>query len=517
MRGSRDRVSPDTGSGVGPSLGERGRGPRGCSPWPGRDKDTERPSPLTLVMARMARETLQGGDEQPIRKGMQASGWSKTVHSFLQGEHPEVSAPVSPPAYRMIATLPCSAGSLCGQVPAPPTSPGRAQSTGKAGEDSGHSHRPARMVATKTSLYGSLSIPWGPAGGAALSRISLVPGSQLAFLDHRAALWSGKNPLRFLKQSSGRNHLITRSSALGWLVRGCWGWAAPTTPPGSGLRARGQGAEPCTPLLTSMGPRGAHSGAFPATDQSSLAPPSPLGEVSATGQGGWEGNRGDMELKCPPWSLAQVDGGDSDRSTPAPMPQTPRAHTCLSLVVPDALCQRADQAGGTPIAPSSPHTEHVLSCAPQHPMQVLEPRCTLKGWLVQARERRSSGLGSLCPPCGPLLPEWACAQPASSSSSSLWSTTSERKEPLRFHLFQEALRPLPGGLHWKPGCLQLLPSAPHPHTDSGPEGRIQGHAGAARQAQSNPDVPCHLWGSRVQLWWGEAPPEALGSHEEQLP
>lgn len=60
---------------------------------------------------------------------------------------------------------------------------------------------------------------WGVEVGGAdaqLSRICLVPGSQRSFLDRSAALWSGKNPLRFLKQSSRRNHLIVRVFPL-WL------------------------------------------------------------------------------------------------------------------------------------------------------------------------------------------------------------------------------------------------------------------------------------------------------------
>lgn len=41
--------------------------------------------------------------------------------------------------------------------------------------------------------------------------IHLDPRSQLALLDRRAALWSGKNPLRTLKQSSGHHCLIARA------------------------------------------------------------------------------------------------------------------------------------------------------------------------------------------------------------------------------------------------------------------------------------------------------------------
>lgn len=64
-------------------------------------------------------------------------------------------------------------------------------------------------------------------GCSLLSGISLVPGSQLSFLDRRAALWSGKNPLRFLKQSSRHNHLIVR-------VFMCWA-RLPPPPSTSGL------------------------------------------------------------------------------------------------------------------------------------------------------------------------------------------------------------------------------------------------------------------------------------------
>jgi hypothetical protein len=42
-------------------------------------------------------------------------------------------------------------------------------------------------------------------------------GSRLSFLGRRAALWSGKNPLRFLQQRSGCNHLIVRAAMSGWL------------------------------------------------------------------------------------------------------------------------------------------------------------------------------------------------------------------------------------------------------------------------------------------------------------
>lgn len=64
--------------------------------------------------------------------------------------------------------------------------------------------------------------------------ILLDPRSQLALLDRGAALWSGKNPLRILKQSSGHNHLIAGAST----------WAAVSAssqealglhPPGSGV------------------------------------------------------------------------------------------------------------------------------------------------------------------------------------------------------------------------------------------------------------------------------------------
>lgn len=58
--------------------------------------------------------------------------------------------------------------------------------------------------------------PWVGEGSSARlgpQSIRLDPRSQLALLDRRAALWSGKNPLRILKQSSGHNHLIGRAFA----------------------------------------------------------------------------------------------------------------------------------------------------------------------------------------------------------------------------------------------------------------------------------------------------------------
>lgn len=56
--------------------------------------------------------------------------------------------------------------------------------------------------------------------------IRLDPRSQLALLDRRAALWSGKNPLRILKQSSGHNHLVAGAST----------WAAVSTSSQEALR-----------------------------------------------------------------------------------------------------------------------------------------------------------------------------------------------------------------------------------------------------------------------------------------
>lgn len=64
--------------------------------------------------------------------------------------------------------------------------------------------------------------------------IRLDPRSQLALLDRRAALWSGKNPLRILKQSSGHNHLIAGTST--WdAVSASSQEALGLHPPGSGV------------------------------------------------------------------------------------------------------------------------------------------------------------------------------------------------------------------------------------------------------------------------------------------
>lgn len=79
----------------------------------------------------------------------------------------------------------------------------------------------ARLLQTLKHWVGDgSSAPLGP------QSIRLDPRSQLALLDRRAALWSGKNPLRILKQSSGHNHLVAGAST----------WAAVSTSSQEALR-----------------------------------------------------------------------------------------------------------------------------------------------------------------------------------------------------------------------------------------------------------------------------------------
>lgn len=196
--------------------------------------------------------TAENSGEQPVTRGMQASvlhwrggaagsGGARLPRGEKQSGTPQdeptdICASVSLPENEMMTAAPTLQGDgrVClfavpGRVLAHQLgslSPARLEGQGRDGQQ-------LRPPAAPLALPRRAAQPggWGWGADAQLLRgISLVPGSQLSLLDRRAALWSGKNPLRFLKQSSRHNHLIVRVFTL-------LGWAAPSPThlrPGSG-------------------------------------------------------------------------------------------------------------------------------------------------------------------------------------------------------------------------------------------------------------------------------------------
>lgn len=200
--------------------------------------------------------TAENSGEHPVTRGMQASvlhwrggaagsGGARLPRGEKQSGTPQdeptdICASVSLPENEMMTAAPTLQGdgrvclfavpgrALAHQLG--PLSPG-SEGQGRDGQRLRPPAAPAPLALPRRAAQPG---GWGWGADAQLLRgISLVPGSQLSLLDRRAALWSGKNPLRFLKQSSRHNHLIVR-------VFTCWA-GLPPPPPTSGLAQVGAG------------------------------------------------------------------------------------------------------------------------------------------------------------------------------------------------------------------------------------------------------------------------------------